>query len=167
MLRISILNDSRRTIFKIEGKLTDEWVAEAAKAWVEFSNASQRQPLVVDLCGVSFVDDGGRELLTRMHSAGAKLVGTGPMSSALIAEVCGDERPNGSSWIRNLLSPFLLSLLLVASLGDNSFVHDRVIPAERLGRFRSQGCIVAVHHPARFLSVAGDSWNVITKGLLL
>jgi len=56
----------------------------------------EKEAVVVDLFGVSFVDDPGRELLVRMHSTGAKLIGTGPVTSALIEEICG-----GKLWQRD------------------------------------------------------------------
>ena len=110
MLRITVLNEERGANFKMEGKLANEWVGEAEKAWAAFSNAQKHKSVVVDLCGVSFVDDLGRDLLTRMHSSGAKLVGTGPMMGALVDEICGDERRTGRKWMRSVLSLFFLTL---------------------------------------------------------
>ncbi len=107
----------------MEGKLTHEWVAEAEKAWTAFSHLPQPERLVVDLCGVSFVDDPGRERLARMYSSGAKLIGTGPMTSALIEEICRDDRLHGSSWIRGVLSLFFLLALAGLVHGDNILVN--------------------------------------------
>src|SRR5215831_14531906 len=143
MLRITVLNDARATTFKMEGKLTREWVREAEKSWMAFSDIPRTEPIVVDLCGVSFVDDPGRKLLARMHSSGAKLIGTGPMTSALIEEICGSERPPLRKWIRSALS-LLFVLLLVGPMpvnknpfncwqisfsGDTrSAIHGRIVP---------------------------------------
>ena len=120
MLRITVMNDDRGAIFKMEGKLTIEWVSEAEKAWTAFSNTPQAEPVVVDLCGVSFVDDLGRKLLAGMHSSGAKLIGTGPMTSTLIDEICGDRRPAGSKWIRSVLSLFFLALFVFLTFGSST-----------------------------------------------
>ena len=102
MLRVTILDDAQGKRFKLEGKLAREWVLEATTAWTGLRDASvpiessdttradNRLPggkMVVDLFGVSFVDDNGRALLSQMHSAGATLVGCGPMINALIEEV--------------------------------------------------------------------------------
>jgi outer membrane protein len=117
MLRISVLNDPSATRFKLEGKLAHEWVAEAEKAWIALQNISPASPVVVDLSSVSFVDDPGRALLAQFHSAGAKLVGSGPLIGALIDEI----RDNGSNgrfrpgkWTKGILG--LLLFLLLASL---------------------------------------------------
>ena len=114
MLRITVLNDARVTTFKMEGKLAQEWVIEAEKAWVAFSNLPHQERIVVDLCGVSFVDDPGRALLVRMHSSGAKLIGAGPMGSALIEEICGERPQRSSKWIRSMLGLFFLLPLVAA-----------------------------------------------------
>lgn len=121
MLRITVLNDERGLTFKLEGKLAHEWVAEAEKAWTDICNLPQQQRIIVDLCGVSFVDEAGRQLLVRMHACGAKLIGTGPMSSALIEEICGDGRSSGPAWIRSVLS--LLFLLLVGTARHESGLY--------------------------------------------
>ena len=121
MLRVTVLNDARGAIFKLEGKLTHEWVVEAEKAWTAFYQSPQTQRVLDDLCGVSFVDEPGRELLARMHSLGAKLVGTGPMSSALIEDISRVDRTLGSSWIKGLLSLFLLLALAAMVPAFNRF----------------------------------------------
>lgn len=125
MLRITVMADDRGAIFKIEGKLSNEWVSEAEKAWAAFSNAQTHKRVVVDVCSVSFVDDVGRDLLTRMHSSGAKLVGTGPMMGALLDEICGDGRRMGKKWMRSVLSLFFLTLSgLLLFVGDTVFAQD-------------------------------------------
>jgi hypothetical protein len=113
MLRITVSDDEKAAIFKMEGKLTDEWVCEAEKTWTAFSGNARGNRIVVDLCGVSFVDDAGRELLARMHAAGALLVGTGPMTGALIDEICGKQRQSTGKWIRHVFSLFFLALFVL------------------------------------------------------
>jgi len=108
MLRVTVREDERGAAFKLEGKLAQEWVAEAEKAWSEFSGLPHRERVVVDLGGVTFVDDTGRELLVRMHASGAKLVGAGPMTNALIEEICGDSERRSPRWMRVLSLFFLL-----------------------------------------------------------
>ena len=120
MLRVTVRDDEQGAAFKLEGKLAQEWVAEAEKAWSDFSGLTHRERVVVDLCGVSFVDDAGRELLARMHASGAKLVGTGPMTNALIEEICG-ERP-APRWMRGVLSLFFL--LVVSAVPRKEAVLD-------------------------------------------
>lgn len=116
MLRVTVQNDEQGATFKLEGKLAHEWVAEAEKAWLAFRETPRQERIVVDLCSVSFVDEAGRDLLARMHATGAKLVGTGLMTSALIEEICNESRRPGRNWMRSLLS-----LLFLAQVG--ALVH--------------------------------------------
>jgi hypothetical protein len=128
MLRITVLNDDRGATFKMEGKLAHEWVTEAEKVWAAFSKSPQQGCVVVDLCGVSFVDDTGRELLARMHASGAKLIGTGPMTSALIREICGEDRPPDRRWIRSLMSLFFMLLVAgTAPTTNNLFISPPIL----------------------------------------
>lgn len=87
MLRISVVNDPGVTRLKLEGKLAHEWVREAERAWTALSGLNGSSEIVVDLMGVSFVDDDGHQLLADMRHAGAELIGAGPMMSALIEEI--------------------------------------------------------------------------------
>jgi len=87
MLRISVQNGPLTTRFKLEGKLAHEWVSEAEKEWSALEASNEKKRLIVDLFDVAFVDDLGSALLTKMHHAGAKLVGSGPMISAVIEDI--------------------------------------------------------------------------------
>ncbi len=87
MLRISVQSGPLTTRFKLEGKLAHEWVGEAQKAWGELDVAKGKRKIIVDLFDVAFVDDAGWQLLAEMHHAGARLVGSGPLISALIEEI--------------------------------------------------------------------------------
>ena len=87
MLRISVLNTPGTTQLKLEGKLAHEWVQEAANAWSALVATNVSASIAVDLLNVSFVDDAGHQLLADMRHAGAELIGSGPMMSALIEEI--------------------------------------------------------------------------------
>ena len=72
---------------KLEGKLAHEWVEEARNAWAAVSQANGETEIVVDLLNVCFVDEAGHRLLSDIRRAGAKLMGSGPLMSALIDEI--------------------------------------------------------------------------------
>ena len=61
------------------------WAVRGATAGIP----GKRQAFVE--LAVEFVDDQGMELLAQMNHAGAELVGSGPMISALIEEIEGNE----------------------------------------------------------------------------
>lgn len=167
MLRITVMNDVRGATFKMEGKLAHEWVMEAEKAWTAFSNIPNQERVVVDLCGVSFVDDSGRELLARMHSCGAKLIGTGPMTSALIEEVCAGDKPRDGRWIRSVLSLFFLLPLFAAMLGNNGLFNYLRFSFSGDATPAIQRRIVPINHSARYGPIPSEKSRVIPfwKGL--
>ncbi len=148
MLRITVLRDVQAATFKMEGKLTDEWVAEAEKAWTAFSSVPNQDRIVVDLCGVSFVDDCGRELLARMHSSGAKLVGAGPMTSALIEEVCQGKGAPNRKWLRSVLSLLFLLLLAGTMPGTSGCFNCQRNLLSKQARSAIQERIVPIHPSA-------------------
>jgi len=112
MLRISTLHAPHFITLRLEGKVVRDWVAEARHVWAEVSNGKK---LIIDLLDVTFVDDSGRKLLAEMQAAGASLVGSGPMISALIEEV-QHEQPARSRALSPKLLLFLAGLLMTLSL---------------------------------------------------
>lgn len=83
MLRITISDD--HTLCKLEGKLAGCWVPELDQLWR--TELMGRGSLVVDLSDVSFVDAPGRELLSRMHTGGAKLTARSAFTKGVIEEI--------------------------------------------------------------------------------
>lgn len=84
MLKITIKNDQRQTLFEIEGQLAGPWVQELAICW---NNSTGDCRLGVNLNGVTFIDDAGRRLLTEMHRQGVAIEGTGCMTASIIEEI--------------------------------------------------------------------------------
>ena len=87
MLRITVMNERGITRLKLEGKLAHEWVDEARNAWTALSEANGKTEIVVDLLNVCFVDEAGHRLLADICRAGAELMGSGPLMSALFGEI--------------------------------------------------------------------------------
>jgi anti-anti-sigma regulatory factor len=156
MLRVTVQNDEQGATFKLEGKLAHEWVAEAENAWLTLCDTPRQGRIVVDLCGVSFVDNAGRDLLVRMYATGAKLVGTSVMTSALIEEICSEARRAGHNWMRSLLS--LLFLVQVGAFAHKNAFFNLVRALFPAGLVYSM--------PGWFLSVPSIV-SVFLKGLFL
>ena len=91
MLRITILDSSKATTFKLEGKLAGAWVGELEQCWTTARSALENRGAVVDLRAVSFIDAEGKALLERMCAAGVELVSSGPLNKA----VCEEARRRG------------------------------------------------------------------------
>jgi anti-anti-sigma regulatory factor len=54
---------------KLEGKLTGPWVEECMRVWLELKRTLSTRKLALDLCGVTFVDALGMQLLREIYSA--------------------------------------------------------------------------------------------------
>lgn len=110
MLKISVKEDSSSVALDVEGRLAGPWVAELEECWKREEARTAGKPCSVRLCAVSFIDDAGKQLLSRMHERGTILQGNGCMVRAIVAgitrgsayraeEECADRsaiaRPNG------------------------------------------------------------------------
>ena len=85
MIRITAQQESLITRLFLEGKLSGRCVEELDKCWQTCSPSEVA--LLVDLTNVSFVDEHGKELLSRMHNKGIKLFSKSVMTKCLIEEI--------------------------------------------------------------------------------
>lgn len=84
MLKITRQDDVSHTVFTLEGKLAGPWVDELKGCW---EKAGGDRPIRILLCAVTFVDAGGKGLLTEMYRRGAELVAEGCMTKAIVEEI--------------------------------------------------------------------------------
>jgi len=84
MLRITVL-DELKTL-KLEGRLSGPWVAELEKCWQRMTGAPRR-PLTVDLEGVTFIDEAGKNLLQHMAEQGAALKAAAPLTRCICDQI--------------------------------------------------------------------------------
>ena len=77
MLKITtnVLDDATR--ITLEGRLAGPWIGELERCWREAERSGAGRRLIVDLTGVTFVEQAGKALLTRMCQAGADFLATG------------------------------------------------------------------------------------------
>ena len=87
MLRIYIHDEVPVTSFVLEGKLVGPWVKELEKHWEGALAAYPSRMMLVDLADVSFIDAEGRALLARMRQKGVRLLSTGVLINAIVAEI--------------------------------------------------------------------------------
>jgi anti-anti-sigma regulatory factor len=87
LIRITQVRDGSRQHLFVEGTLSDGWVEALETSWIEARSQSNGEPLRIDLSGVTYVDDSGRELLARMIQGGAELHATGIMTKAVVEEI--------------------------------------------------------------------------------
>ena len=98
MIRISQIHEGSRSHLLVEGTLSGDWVDVLEKSWLEALMSSCGEPMCIDLSGVTYIDNKGRELLGRMSRDGAELRATGVMTRGIIEEIAAggalsDARP--------------------------------------------------------------------------
>lgn len=94
MLRITIHDQAPVTSFVVEGKLVGPWVKELEKCWEDALAAEPSRAVLVNLAAVTFIDSEGRALLARMRRQGVRLLSSGVLINAIVAEI---ESREGSS----------------------------------------------------------------------
>ena len=97
MLRIIVDQDDRSCRLKLAGRLCGLWVAETERAWR--SSPCLGKQIEVDMRELTSIDDYGRELLSAMYQAGARLVFEGVWMKALVEEITANSAnrcPNGA-----------------------------------------------------------------------
>lgn len=87
LIRITQVRDGSRQQLFVEGTLSNGWVEALETSWSEAQSQLNGEPLRIDLSGVTYVDDRGRELLARMIKSGAELRATGIMTRAVVEEI--------------------------------------------------------------------------------
>lgn len=92
MLKIDVQENPDSTTLTLAGKLTGAWVEEFEKLWRTSIAPHQPGSLVVDLCGVSFIDSRGAELLGLMSEEGADLRASGPLTKYIVEKLTRRKR---------------------------------------------------------------------------
>lgn len=86
MLRITKHSYSKTLRLVVEGRLEGAHVSELENCWQTITPGADAL-IVVDLTGVTFIDCGGKKLLTRIHEHGDRLIATGIMTKQVVEEI--------------------------------------------------------------------------------
>src|SRR3981189_1602734 len=97
MLRITTEKKRGKIFLSVEGRLAGPWVAALEQCWRELHAASPHEKFHVNLCGVSFIDAGGRVLLMEMHRQGGQLIAEGCLNQAIVQEIVAQEKKGAST----------------------------------------------------------------------
>ena len=66
---------------KLEGRIAGPWVEECRRAWMALAPALPSKKLCLDLCGVTYTDMRGTELLREIYRAtSADIVANSPLT---------------------------------------------------------------------------------------
>lgn len=96
MIRISEIRKGSARRLLVEGTIAGHWVEVLEKSWLEAQASRNGEPMCIDLSGVTWIDDKGRELLKRILQDGAEPRATGIMTKSVIQEVI-DEISRGDA----------------------------------------------------------------------
>ncbi len=91
MLRITTETKRTRTILTIEGRIAGPSVGTVEQCWRELYAATPKQKFLVNLCGVSFIDNAGKVLLREMHRLGAEFQAEGCLNQAIVEEIAASQ----------------------------------------------------------------------------
>src|SRR5260370_24719256 len=84
MFRISTENKRSKVVLTVEGRLAGQTVPTLEQFWRELRAASPEEKFSVNLCGVTFIDAAGKELLKLIPSPGGRLTADGCLHEAII-----------------------------------------------------------------------------------
>lgn len=127
MLRITTETKRGKTIFSVEGRIAGPQVATLEQCWRELFAASPKQKYVINLCGVSFIDNAGKVLLREMHRLGAELQAEGCLNQAIVDEISkpGDQETSESDkpGRKTKNAPIIFYAALLSLLGLPAGLH--------------------------------------------
>ena len=87
MLRITTIDKGEVTAFRLEGRLSGDWVDELERLWTETNAVGSARKLQVDVTDVEFVDERGKVLLERMLLEGAEIHPGNPFMTSVVADI--------------------------------------------------------------------------------
>ena len=87
MLKITIRQSARSTTFALEGRLCGQWAAEARSAWTKLASNGHEMAIVLDLEGLTFLDQEGEACLASMLESGTEVRAGGVLIRHVIREL--------------------------------------------------------------------------------
>ncbi len=72
---------------KLEGRIAGPWVEELHRTWNSLAPSLGSKHLCVDLCGLTFADERGKQVLTDIRKGGATLLADTAMTKFLVEEI--------------------------------------------------------------------------------
>ena len=72
MLKITVVEHRSETVVALEGRLGGPWIPELEKVFSQRTSSGDRL-LIVDLCGLTGMDEAGEQSRHSLHDRGARL----------------------------------------------------------------------------------------------
>jgi len=78
-------------LIKLEGRIVGAWAEEFRKAWQSLQQSLDSRELLLDLCDVIYIDEGGKQTLRQIYqSTGAVFVTNSPLTKYFAEEAMRD-----------------------------------------------------------------------------
>jgi outer membrane protein TolC/ABC-type transporter Mla MlaB component len=178
MLRITTETKRAKTILTVEGRIAGASVATVDQCWRELYAAAPKQKYIVNLCGVSYIDNAGKALLREMHRLGAALHAEGCLNQAIVDEISGSEdaaagasdkttkKSKGSPIIFYVAFFSLLILPAMAEGQQKSSALPGAAPAGTLRLTLEQAVVLAIkQNPTQQIAVLNAAESVQDKNI--
>ena len=95
MLKISTEKSGEDVKLVLEGSLSGPWVPEVESVWHRTGSDRKSRRVRVDLSGVTFVSEQGKQLLEQMCASGVEIVSSDLLTRALADELSHKHREAG------------------------------------------------------------------------
>jgi hypothetical protein len=97
VLRITIQEEAKKVMLKLEGRIVGPWAAEFDRTWHSLGPSLDDKKLFVDLCGVSYIDGQGRGILADIYRrTHAQFAADTPLTEYFAEEARASNFENGS-----------------------------------------------------------------------
>ena len=111
MLKISIHDGPETLTFQLEGRLIGAWARELEQSWMTARSILGPRTVIVDLTGLTFIDNEGKRVLTRLFREGARFRASAPLTRCIVGEITGEAAPRSST------SPLMQALAALLAIG--------------------------------------------------
>jgi hypothetical protein len=90
MLMITEERNSDVLTFKLAGTLAGDWALEFKRCWQIAAHSQEASRIIVELTEVTFVDEEGKDLLSRMIKEGAEVIASDIMVKSIVDEIASE-----------------------------------------------------------------------------
>jgi predicted nucleic acid-binding Zn ribbon protein len=136
MLKITMIKTPTEERWTLHGRLVGPWVRELQAVWRNTHRADEQQRCVFDLNEVTFVDQGGEQLLRALAKEGVQFEASGIYVRDVVKQLKGKRKARRGELLVCLLVTLLSGAVAVRSSADlntaatnrNQFVRQQVYP---------------------------------------
>ena len=90
MRKITVEKDANRIVVYARGRLTGSLVSELENCWKNMSSFDTRNPIRLDLGGVTFADKNAKALLSEIVANGVQFRADGPRMTSVAERIVSD-----------------------------------------------------------------------------